>query len=114
MRHSLLLMAAVLLAVALMMLPLGGCGEEKKADTGAAPSGATLFQQKGCTACHQVNGMGTGSDLSHVASQPYITGEYLEKWLSDPKSVKPDTAMPRTSLTDEERHTLVQYLLGLK
>lgn len=79
-----------------------------------APSGATLFQQKGCSSCHQVNGMGTGINLSNVASRPNITAEYLEKWLKDPKSVKPDATMPKVPLTDEERQAMVLYLLSLK
>jgi nitric oxide reductase subunit C len=55
----------------------------------AAPalSGVTVFQGKGCSACHVVNGQGgqSGPDLSHIASQPYDalpnTPEFLAKLL---------------------------------
>lgn len=84
-------------------------------------SGALLFQQKGCSGCHMINGQGAagpGPDLSHIGSQPYDdlpnTPEFLAKWLEDPQAQKPGTAMPRIPMSQAERDALVQYLISLK
>lgn len=84
-------------------------------------NGELLFQQKGCIGCHMVNGTGAqgpGPDLSHIATQPYDgldnSPEFLSKWLEDPVAQKPDTTMPRLTLTPGERDALVQYLSSLK
>ncbi len=91
------------------------------AGTGVTAPGALLFQQKGCSGCHQVNGQGAsgpGPDLSHIASQPYDqlsnTPEFLSQWLQNPAALKPTTTMPAVPLTDAERQALVDYLTSLK
>lgn len=91
------------------------------AGAGAGPSGALLFQQKGCAGCHLINGQGAkgpGPELSHIGSQPYDalanTPEFLAKWLEDPAAQKPGTTMPKLPLSSAERDALVQYLAGLK
>jgi cytochrome c2 len=33
----------------------------------------------------------------------------MEKWLKNPKAVKPDTMMPNTGLSDEEIEILIQF-----
>ena len=85
------------------------------------PLGARLFDQKGCSGCHLVNGKGTagpGPDLSHIATQPYgglpNTPEFLAKWLANPQAQKPTTTMPRLRLSESEIQALVDYLAGLK
>lgn len=87
----------------------------------AAPSGALLFQQKGCTGCHQINGQGAagpGPDLSHIGGIPYDalpnTPEFLPSWLADPQAQKPGTVMPKTPMLEAGRAALVTYLVGLK
>lgn len=90
----------------------------------AAPdsaTGAALFQQKGCTACHRIGGRGPallGPDLSRIGSTPYDglpnTPEFLAKWLENPQAQKPGTMMPRLPLTPTEREALVRYLTSLQ
>ena len=91
------------------------------AGTGNRPSGALLFEQRGCSACHMINGQGAagpGPDLSHIATQPYDglpnTADFLAKWLANPEAQKPGTLMPRMGLSDADIQTLVDYLTGLK
>lgn len=83
--------------------------------------GSVLFEQKGCTACHRVNGKGAkgpGPDLSHIASQPYDNLDnsqaFLARWLADPQAQKAGTTMPNLNLTPAEITALVQYLGSLK
>ena len=76
--------------------------------------GATLFQEKGCFACHRINETGgsVGPDLTHVGSRvPYET---IEKVLTDPRSVNPQGIMPSMPLSHEEMDALGRFLAQLK
>lgn len=67
-----------------------------------------------CIACHQVGGQGglVGPALDGVASR--IEPDYLDRWLANPQSVKPGTAMPNLGLTDDQRAELVAWLSTLQ
>ncbi|HEY3302696.1 MAG TPA: cytochrome c [Candidatus Binatia bacterium] len=76
--------------------------------------GATLFQEKGCFACHRLNETGglLGPDLTRVGARlPYET---IEKVLVDPRSVKPDGIMPPAPLSREETQALAKFLAEMK
>lgn len=84
-------------------------------------SGAVVFQQKGCSACHQIGGKGPakmGPDLSRIGGTPYDglanTPEFLATWLDNPQAQKSGTLMPRIPMTTTERDALVRYLTSLK
>jgi nitric oxide reductase subunit C len=88
---------------------------------GGALAGVLLFQQKGCSGCHLINGKGVpgvGPDLSHIGGQPYDAlpnaPEFLAQWLRDPPAQKPGTTMPRMPLSGDEVDGLVEYLGSLK
>lgn len=67
-----------------------------------------------CIACHAVGGNGgkVGPALDGVGDR--FSAEYLKKWISDPQSVKPGTAMPKLPLSDSEQVEIVTYLGSLK
>jgi nitric oxide reductase subunit C len=67
-----------------------------------------------CIACHAVGGQGgvVGPALDKVGNK--FDAEYLNRWLLDPQSVKPGTAMPKLPLTDAERKDIIAYLSSLK
>ena len=90
-----------------------------------AAEGAQLFQTRGCSACHTINGTPAagkvGPNLTHVASRGVIAGSILENnaenlrtWLKDPPAVKPGSVMPNLGLSDHELDVLVAYLQSLK
>ena len=76
--------------------------------------GATLFQEKGCFACHRINETGgnVGPDLTHVGSR--LPSETIEKVLTDPRSVNPQRTMPSMPLSHEEMDALGRFLAQLK
>ncbi len=86
--------------------------------------GKTLFESKGCLACHQLHG--TGGDVgpsltTQVPEFPHGTwvgdklkGEWIYQWLKDPQALLPDTIEPNLSLSDQESLDLTAYLLSLK
>ena len=88
-----------------------------------APPGKALFLQKGCVACHTIEGVSSGTvgpNLTHEGSKDNIAGvlpmskENLEKWLANPPGVKPGTAMPNLGLSADDQDKLSDYILSLK
>lgn len=74
-------------------------------------TGARLFLDKGCVACHSLRGQGgrVGPALDDV-EQRISRGQLLQR-LRDPASVRPGTIMPRIPLRDDERDALADFLL---
>jgi len=75
--------------------------------------GEALFVAKGCVQCHMKDGVTMaenmlpfGPNLTYVKRSP----EYLQAWLTDPSTLKPDTQMPNLHLSEAEITTLVQFL----
>ncbi|TAK22161.1 MAG: c-type cytochrome [Chloroflexota bacterium] len=86
--------------------------------------GKALFLSKGCAACHTIQGVSAGTVgpvLSKFGAAPQIAGvlanskENVVKWILDPPSVKPGTAMPKlATLTADDADKLADYLESLK
>lgn len=92
----------------------------KTANPQGTPDGAVVatvgrpqvFNQM-CVACHSLRGQGgqVGPALDGVGSR--LERQFLEKWLRDPMSVKPDSKMPKLPLSDDEITELAAFLSGL-
>lgn len=67
-----------------------------------------------CVACHAVGGNGgrVGPALDGVAHRK--SPAELDRWLADPASVKPGTAMPKLPMDDSTRAALVAWLSTLR
>jgi nitric oxide reductase subunit C len=67
-----------------------------------------------CIACHSVDGRGgaVGPALDGVGDR--FDAEYLGRWLHDPASIRPGTAMPRLPLSDAQIGELTTYLSSLR
>ena len=72
-----------------------------------------VFNQM-CLACHSLEGQGgnVGPALDGVGSRR--DKEYLQKWLHDPASVKPDAKMPKLPLSEADITELSAFLSQLK
>jgi mono/diheme cytochrome c family protein len=59
---------------------------------------------------------GRAPDLGKVGADPEHTVEWLTKFISAPKSVKPDARMPgfADKIKDEDLKALAEYLASLK
>lgn len=91
------------------------------ARAGDAARGRELVESVGCKACHLV---GTeekpaadtirqqfGPNLMGLAAK--TTSQWVYNWIRDPKSINPDTRMPRLRLTDAEALDITAYLMTL-
>ncbi len=76
-------------------------------------AGKAFYEEKRCGVCHFLEGKGgkVASDLSGVGSRR--DGEWLLKFLKDPKKVADAKMMPVKG-TEEELAHLVAYLLSHK
>ena len=89
-----------------------------------ADAGFNLFQTKGCSGCHTVDGVSKGMigpNLTHVLSRTSFAGSLLEmspanlrRWLRDPPKVKPGSKMPNLGLSDADITQLIAYLETLR
>jgi len=95
---------------------------QMKVDPNLAKRGKSLFQSKGCTACHTIGkGKLAGPDLSGVTQRRSV--DWLKRWLKDPpamigsdsiadamvvefKNVK----MPNMKLNDSDIQALLNFL----
>jgi cytochrome c1 len=94
--------------------------------TGGNPAnGKQIIQGYGCGACHMIPGIPdarglVGPPLLYFGQRTMIAGELpntpdnLLRWLKDPQSVEPKTAMPNLGLTDGQASDVAAYLYTLR
>lgn len=94
--------------------------------TGGDPArGAALIQSYGCGSCHTIPGIRAaagvvGPPLFFFSRRTYIAGELpntpenLVRWVRDPPSVEPGTAMPVLGLDEQQARDVAAYLYTLR
>ncbi|WP_296952188.1 cytochrome c family protein [uncultured Massilia sp.] len=113
----------VLLVLALL---LSGCGNGRKPPAGVLgdpEAGKLALSQYACQACHIIPGV-TGSriyvgrPLDDLGRRRFIAGTLpndqanLVRWIRDPQSVDPHTAMPNMGVSEKDALDMSAYLLG--
>ena len=94
--------------------------------TGGDPDkGKHAIVNYGCDTCHNSPGVLTatatvGPPLSQVALRSYLAGridntpENMIRWIRQPRSVDPGTAMPETGVTESDGRDIAAYLYTLR
>jgi mono/diheme cytochrome c family protein len=102
MKFGVLSLGVLLLAAAAPAAP--------QEDTALVDQGRAAFRRVGCANCHRLRGVGTGlaSELSHVGAK--YTAAYLERWLKDPREIRPSGHMPALELSDDDVRALAAFL----
>jgi mono/diheme cytochrome c family protein len=119
------------------VLLLGAVGLAASACTGPRPEasmvridgadphhGETLIDAFGCGACHAIPGVRgargvVGPPLTAWAKRAYIGGEVpntpanLVRWVMDPPSIEPRTAMPNLGVDEPQARDVAAYLYTL-
>ncbi len=83
------------------------------------------MEAAGCGSCHMIPGVANargmvGPSLEHFAQRSFIAGEApntaqnLVKWIVDPQSIEPHTAMPNLGVTQAEARDIAAYLYRLR
>jgi cytochrome c1 len=92
---------------------------------GDAKAGAETIAAFGCGSCHVVPGVTgargkTGPPLTHFAERSFIAGavpnnrDNLLRWIRDPQSIQPGTAMPTLGVSESDARNMAAYLYTLK
>lgn len=87
--------------------------------------GRARFAQNRCACCHQPDSKWKSSAMPELAADaPSLNGigsrlkrDWMEKWLLDPKSLRPDAAMPKLLLGPEaarDARDMAAFLAGLR
>jgi cytochrome c2 len=121
---------AVAAGLALAAALLCGCGEDVErtaaARTGGDPRrGREIIRHYGCESCHSIPGVAgargmVGPPLDNIASRSILAGqlantpENLLRWIRDPQSVEPGTAMPILGVTERDGRDIAAYLYTLR
>jgi len=112
--------------VALLVLLGAGCRRQSPAIADGDPKqGAILLSAHGCGACHTIPGVsaatGTvGPPLDGYARRAYVAGKLpnqldnLMRWIRDPQSIEPGTAMPTLPVNEAEARAMATYLYSLR
>lgn len=94
--------------------------------TGGDPDkGKLAIVKYGCDTCHNIPGVLTatatvGPPLSQIALRSYLAGridntpENMIKWIRQPHSVDPQTAMPETGVSEPDGRDIAAYLYTLR
>jgi cytochrome c oxidase assembly factor CtaG len=89
---------------------------------GGDPSrGKTAISAMGCGACHEIGGVANahgmvGPPLTNVARRSIIAGELpntpdnMMRWILDPPSIEPGTAMPNLHVSPQSARDIVAFL----
>lgn len=122
---------ASLVVASSWLLLLGGCGEGNYASpaqvvAGGDPhAGAKLIENYRCGVCHTIPGIRgadglVGPPLTLFAYRTFVGGEVpntppnLVRWIMDPPSIEPGTAMPALGLNEQQARDVAAYLYTLR
>ena len=113
-------------AVSLAACRAGPSPEPPPEVPGGNPAhGAELIAQFGCGSCHIVPGIRdadglVGPPLIHFGRRQIIAGQVpnnadnLIRWIMNPQSIEPGTAMPNLNVTEEQGRDIAAYLFTLR
>jgi cytochrome c1 len=114
-----------MLAAAVLLAACGDPAPVMPLASGDPQRGKQLIRQYGCVACHAIPGIdnpgsNVGPPLQKFGLRAYIGGvlpntpDNLVRWLQDPPSVDPRTAMPNLGVSRAEATDIAAHLLTLR
>jgi len=92
---------------------------------GDPANGKALLQSYGCGSCHVIPGIRTarglvGPPLLYFSRRTMIAGELpnspdnLARWIENPQSIEPATAMPNLGVSSDKARDMAAYLYTLQ
>jgi cytochrome c len=121
----------VFAATAFILIAIAGCSARderfsaRQVPGGRAANGRNYMAAAGCGSCHMIPGVVNargmvGPSLEHFAQRSFIAGEVpntaenLVRWIVNPPSIEPNTAMPVLGVTSPEARDIAAYLYQLR
>lgn len=118
-------MSARFVTIGLALALLAGC-QDKPAPTGLQGDparGRVALAQHACRACHMIPGLTgpetyVGRPLTDLAEQRFIAGKLpnnqlnLVRWIRNPQSIDPHTAMPAMGVSERDALDMTAWLLA--
>jgi cytochrome c len=118
-------------SAAIVLVAAIACGRHDKSFAarqvpgGNAVNGRNYMNAAGCGTCHMIPGVVNargmvGPPLEHFAQRSFIAGEVpntaqnLVRWIVDPPSIEPNTAMPKLGVTPAQARDIAAYLYRLR
>jgi cytochrome c1 len=114
----------------LLTAAAGGCDTDAKKTArvmvgGDPDRGRTAIASYGCASCHTIPGVRgadalVGPPLTSMGARTYVAGmlqntpDNLVRWIQDPPSVNPRTAMPNLRVTPADARDIATYLYTLQ
>ena len=112
----------------LLVLTWGCSGVDETARrlTGGEPErGRVALRKYGCQTCHTIPGVEganglVGPPLDRIGSRVYLAGrlentpENMMRWIRDPQSIEPGTAMPDMQVSEGDGRDIAAYLYTLR
>ena len=100
---------------------VNGVPEPRESSGASIADGRRLIATYGCGLCHTIPGIPgadsmAGPPLNCFYERTYIAGhlantwDNLMKWIEDPQSIDPNTAMPNLGVKQNEAHDIAAYL----
>jgi cytochrome c len=116
---------------ALILLAIAACSSKSETFSARAvpggneKNGRNYMEAAGCGSCHMIPGVVNargmvGPSLEHIPQRSFIAGEVpnttdnLVKWIVNPPSIEPKTAMPVLGVTPTQARDIAAYLYQLR
>ena len=117
----------LLMPTIIALLTLGGCQRQPAVDVpgGDAGRGKKELAAFGCGSCHTIAGVQSahgkvGPPLTGIGERSMIAGEApntpenLIRWIENPQSIEPNTAMPNLGVQNQAARDMAAYLYTLR
>lgn len=131
MRHGKMMMRLAFVGASLaIVIAATGCSRTEALPAsmrglGHPDRGELLIERYGCGRCHTIPGVRAangvvGPPLFFFSRRTYIAGELpntpdnLIRWIRDPQSVEPGTAMPRLGVGEQQARDIAAFLYTLR
>jgi cytochrome c2 len=100
--------------VALSVLGVSAAAGADRAQAGDVANGMKVYAAQKCSVCHNIGtpGKKMGPDLVNTGATR--DAAWLEKYLTNPKSLNPKNTMPAVKVKGQELKDLIAYMLSLK
>jgi len=110
---NLFIYGSLLCFIALIVLTIDTMGTlDKRAPeiTEKVAAGKKVWHKYDCIGCHTIFGNGSYFAPDMTKATERKPKGYLKKFLLDPRTIKPDAAMPKLGMSEEEADNLLAFL----